>query len=276
MLLEKNISLQCKNMMKKGSSSFYQAFKWLPRKEREAVYVIYSFCRMIDDSVDEPENSPYTLDELEYHLNKLEEADGHFIWPALRWVFDEFSLKKEPYHIQISGQRLDFVQKSYPSMTELEDYCYRVAGSVGEMLIPILHPNPNQSLIDAGISLGKGMQIVNIIRDIGADQRLGRRYVPLELMKQYGYSKADWHDQVVNQSLKDVISALTDQADQWFFEGLRYIDEYPNKSAFAMKLAAGYYREIISVVKENDFQVFTERAVVTSQRKSHLLLQLTK
>lgn len=275
-MLDEQVVLACKAMMKKGSSSFYHAFKFLPKKQREAVYVIYSFCRMIDDAVDEPENSPYTLDELEGHFDQLDTAKGHFIWPALRWVMQEYDLPKEPYYIQISGQRLDYVRTSYQTMEQLEDYCYRVAGSVGEMLIPVLLSNADETLIEAGISLGKAMQIVNIIRDIGADQNLGRRYVPLEIMEKHNYQEKDWQNKVVNQELREVIETLTNQADEWFNEGMRYIDGYPPKSALSMKLAAGYYREIIRVVRENNYHVFTDRAIVTNKRKSQLLLQLTK
>lgn len=275
-MLDENVALACKEMMKKGSSSFYHAFKFLPKQEREAVFVIYSFCRMIDDAVDEPENSPYTLEELEDQFDNLAFAEGHFIWPALRWLLSTYELSKEPYYTQMSGQRMDYYRTAYDTRDQLEDYCYRVAGSVGEMLIPVLHERPNQAIIESGVALGKAMQIVNIIRDIGADQRLGRRYVPLEMMHAYGYSIKDWENQVINQELRNLIKALTDQADQWFEEGLQFIDTYPKKSALSMQLAARYYREIIQVVKENDYQVFTARAVVSNKRKSQLLLQLTK
>ncbi|WP_017473544.1 squalene/phytoene synthase family protein [Amphibacillus jilinensis] len=98
----------------------------------------------------------------------------------------------------MSKQRLDYIQTTYDTMEALEDYCYRVAGSVGEMLIPILHPTPDRALIESGIALGKAMQIVNIIRDIGADQKLGRRYIPLEIMIKHHYTELQWEQQVIN------------------------------------------------------------------------------
>ena len=84
MYLAKDLREQAKTMMKQGSSSFYHAFKFLPRQEREAVYVVYAFCRLIDDAVDEPETSVYTIDEIKRHFDQLDKAEGHFIWPALR------------------------------------------------------------------------------------------------------------------------------------------------------------------------------------------------
>ncbi len=275
MYLAKELREQTKAMMKQGSSSFYQAFKFLPRKEREAVYVVYSFCRLIDDAVDEPDTSPYTIDEIKTLFDQLDTAEGHFIWPALRWAFQEFPLSKNPYYVQMSGQRLDFKQTEYDTMAALEDYCYRVAGSVGEMLIPILHPNPTEALIQGGIQLGKGMQIVNIIRDVGQDMTLNRRYIPLQVFERHGYTLQMFEHKEVNQAFKAVIDDLTNQADLWFTEGLAYIEEYPKKSAFTLKLAARYYREIIQVVKENGYHVFTQRAIVTDARKLTLFKQIT-
>lgn len=276
MYLAKDLREQAKTMMKQGSSSFYHAFKFLPRLEREAVYVVYAFCRLIDDAVDEPETSVYTIDEIKRHFDQLDKAEGHFIWPALRWAFDAFPLTKEPYYIQMSGQLLDFKQTEYDTMAALEDYCYRVAGSVGEMLIPILHPDPTDELIQAGIQLGKGMQIVNMIRDVGQDMTLNRRYLPLEVFDRHGYTLTMFHNQEVNERFKAVIDDLTDQADLWFTEGLAYVDQYPKKSALTLKLAARYYREIIQVVKENDYQVFNKRAIVTDKRKLGLFNQINQ
>ncbi|GEM01858.1 phytoene synthase [Halolactibacillus halophilus] len=276
MYLAKDLREQAKTMMKQGSSSFYHAFKFLPRQEREAVYVVYAFCRLIDDAVDEPETSVYTIDEIKTHFDQLEKAEGHFIWPALRWAFDAFPLTKAPYYIQMSGQLLDFKQTEYDTMAALEDYCYRVAGSVGEMLIPILHPDPTDELIQAGIQLGKGMQIVNIIRDVGQDMTLNRRYLPLEVFGRHGYTLTMFDNQEVNEQFKAVIDDLTDQADLWFTEGLAYVDQYPKKSALTLKLAARYYREIIQVVKENEYQVFNKRAFVTDKRKLTLFNRINQ
>lgn len=142
------------------------------------------------------------------------------------------------------------------------------------MLIPILHPNPDRTLVESGIALGKAMQVVNIIRDIGADQKLGRRYIPLEIMKKHHYTELQWEQKVINHAFQAIIGDLTDQADQT--EGLLYVDHYPDKSALTLRLATSYYQEIIKVVKENRYQVFHKRAIVTNQRKAKLLMMLTK
>lgn len=75
------------------------------------------------------------------------------------------------------------------SAVELDDYTYRVAGCVGEFWTQVCraHLFPRADLEDAqlfsdSIRFGKGLQLVNILRDLSADLRRGRCYLPsLEL-----------------------------------------------------------------------------------------------
>src|SRR5512145_3364069 len=39
---------------RQSGTSFYYAFRILPREKRRAIYALYSFCRVVDDCVDEP------------------------------------------------------------------------------------------------------------------------------------------------------------------------------------------------------------------------------
>ncbi|MCZ1264158.1 MULTISPECIES: phytoene/squalene synthase family protein [Paenibacillus] len=268
---------KCEELMQKGSSSFYQAFRGLPSPRREAVYVIYAFCRMIDDSVDEPEQSPYTIHEIRNLFNQLEEAEGHFIWPALRWLFTSFPhLDKGPFFRQMDGQLTDLKVTHYTTMEELEQYCYLVAGTVGEMLLPVLRDDNGTDVAMNGIALGKGMQIVNIIRDVGEDRARARRYVPLELMEKHGYSEQDWANGVVDERFKAIIHELKAAALGWFRIGMDRLDTYPTESAFAIELAAAFYSTILHAVERNDYDVYTKRAFVSDELKLEMLGAIVK
>jgi farnesyl-diphosphate farnesyltransferase len=76
---------------------------------------------------------------------------------------------------------------------ELDDYTYRVAGCVGEFWTKLcrahLFPGADldeQRLIADGIRFGKGLQLVNILRDLPADLKNGRCYLPLEKLTPAG------------------------------------------------------------------------------------------
>jgi phytoene/squalene synthetase len=248
----------CEEMIRHGSSSFYYAFSWLSSPQKEAVHVIYAFCRMIDDSVDEPERSPYTIQQLQALFAKFP------------------GLSKEPFKRQMDGQTYDLTFTRYSTMRELEHYCYLVAGTVGEMLLPVLKGQHSEHIRHSGIALGKGMQIVNIMRDIGEDSRRGRRYIPLELMARHGYTEQELEDGIVNERFTSMMEELRLLAEQWFATGLGDLDEYPERSAFTVELAATFYAGIMDVIRENEYDVFTQRAIVSDERKLYMLMAIAQ
>lgn len=268
--------ISCEEMIRQGSSTFHRAFGYLPSPRREAVYVIYAFCRLIDDSVDEPERSPYTIDELQARFDGLETASGHFIWQALRWLFAGFPVSKEPFYRQMEGQRRDLELTQYDTMEQLESYCYLVAGTVGEMLLPVLHDDPGDSVVQAGICLGKAMQIVNIVRDIGEDRGRGRRYLPLDRIRAAGYDLERFRRGVVDDAFRELIDGLDRLARDWFRQGLEGIESYPPSSGFSVELASTFYEAILDEVKANGYNVYAKRAYVGPFAKLRMYQQMSR
>jgi len=76
------------------------------------------------------------------------------------------------------------------SVKDLQDYCYIVAGIVGELLTEVfLHDTPSlagqkPALERQMIAFGEGLQLVNILKDAGDDARDGRVYLPTSVAKQ--------------------------------------------------------------------------------------------
>lgn len=70
------------------------------------------------------------------------------------------------------------------SAAELREYCYYVAGVVGEMLCALMADFLRQPALlrlrDLAVELGLGLQMVNIVKDAMKDARQGRRYLPLD------------------------------------------------------------------------------------------------
>ena len=266
---------KCTSMIQEGSSTFYKAFGYLPTPQKEAVFVVYAFCRILDNAVDEPDQSEFSLDELEAHFANLEHADGHFIWPALRWLYAEFpTVGREPFRALMRGMRQDIVHVPFTTMAELEDYSYLAAGTVGELLVPILHPNPRDTQYTAGIQLGKAMQIVNILRDIGEDQGRARRYIPSALMDKHGYRMEEFEGKMVNAAFVNMVEELATLADLWLQEGLAIVDTYPKEGAFCMELATRGYMAILEEIRAQNYQVYTKRAIVSTLKKANLFTTL--
>lgn len=106
-----------------------------------------------------------------------------------------------------SGQELDLKRfgaanekqiVALQTEAELDDYTYRVAGCVGEFWTKMCrtHLFPSAKIDDAllmqnGIRFGKGLQLINILRDLPRDLRAGRCYIPRENLASTNLAPSD-------------------------------------------------------------------------------------
>ncbi len=108
----------------------------------------------------------------------------------------EADLIREVVGIILSGQSLDLERfgeataerpVALPDDAALDDYTWRVAGCVGEFwtrlgyltLGSAFSEKPSDVLVAQAIRYGRGLQLVNILRDLPADLAQGRCYLPL-------------------------------------------------------------------------------------------------
>ena len=162
-------------------------------------------------------------------LQKLSADDVHLIHHVLDTI--------------ISGQKLDlqrFADASEKNIvalqteTELDDYTWRVAGCVGEFWTKMCraHLFPDARLDDSplltdGVRFGKGLQLVNILRDIPADLRKGRCYLPEDKLKELGLSPADLLQPANEPKLRPLYNAWLDRAQAHLTAGWVYTNTLP-------------------------------------------------
>lgn len=129
----------CEEIIKKHSSSFYHAFKRLNEQDRFAVYAIYAYCRIVDDAIDEHEDIKELKEYQEMIKQTFEhEHVDHPIFNCLHDVLHHYDLDLSPFLILTQGMEDDYYKKQIVTEEDLRDYCYKVAGTVGEMLHPVI------------------------------------------------------------------------------------------------------------------------------------------
>lgn len=118
---------------------------------------------------------------------------------------------------------------------ELDDYTYRVAGCVGEFWTRICraHLFPTARLDDArlladGVRFGKGLQLVNILRDLAPDLRKGRCYLPAQpLYDVTALRPTDLLDPANEERLRPVYNRYLDLAESHLAAGWTYTNALP-------------------------------------------------
>jgi farnesyl-diphosphate farnesyltransferase len=112
---------------------------------------------------------------------------------------------------------------------ELDNYAYQVAGCVGEFwtrmcrahLFPTA-PVDEARLLADGIRFGKGLQLVNILRDLPRDLRLGRCYLPAAGLSDLGLAPADLLQPSNEQQLRPLYDRWLAQAEDHLEAGWAY------------------------------------------------------
>ncbi|MFE0302826.1 MULTISPECIES: phytoene/squalene synthase family protein [Bacillus] len=269
----------CEETIQTHSKTFYRAFSMLPKKKRQAVWAVYSFCRRADDIVDE---SPSPKEE----LTSFQEAFDRFLqgevdrddpmWVALEYTFQQFRMDEAPFRDLLRGQEMDLEQHRYETLDELLIYSYHVASTVGLMLLPIIAPRKKEQLKEAAISLGIGMQLTNILRDIGEDKaERNRIYLPKQVMDQFGYTEQELQEGIVNQAFQHVWEYIAFEAEAYYEEFFDHLHEFPLYSRIPVKAAAHFYKAILDKTRENEYRVFTERSYISTQEKALILEDIT-
>jgi farnesyl-diphosphate farnesyltransferase len=117
---------------------------------------------------------------------------------------------------------------------ELDDYTYRVAGCVGEFWTMIcrahLFPNANldePKLLAEGVCFGKGLQLVNILRDLPADLRKGRCYLPADKLAAIGLQPADLLQTANENKFRPLYDRYLDLAEAHLAAGWSFTNTVP-------------------------------------------------
>lgn len=77
-------------------------------------------------------------------------------------------------------------------LADMSNYCYYVAGVVGEMLTELFCDyspelaRHRERLLRLSVSFGQGLQMTNILKDIWEDRRRGACWLPRELFRRHG------------------------------------------------------------------------------------------
>ncbi|HEY9826831.1 MAG TPA: phytoene synthase [Stenomitos sp.] len=284
--LEQSYEL-CRQVTAKFSKTFYLGTLLMTEQKRRGIWAIYVWCRRTDELVDGPQakaTTSETLDEWESNLEAIfagYPTDDYDV--ALVDTIERYGLEIQPFRDMIEGQRMDLYRNRYETFEELKLYCYRVAGTVGLMSAQIMgvesfsdrlkapwynpYVSGSQDPIEQAIALGIANQLTNILRDVGEDVRRGRIYLPQEDLRLFNYTEADLLAGVLDDRWRALMKFQIERARKFFTQSESGIYALQRDARWPVWSALVLYRQILDVIEQNQFDVFTKRAYVSDLRK---------
>ena len=263
----------CQKALPKVSRTFALNISILKGDLHRSILIAYLFCRIVDTVEDAAQLDPkikikllrefssliqdadYRQGSLTSWIRECEAVDGSpndlELLSQTQRVFNVFDTLKKNYQNQIipsvseMARGMAYFQKKFDSNAltlleneeELEEYCYFVAGAVGEMLcnlfleeIPHVSQHARQVMRDTAVSFGLGLQMTNISKDIIVDRGRGWSYVPRSYIESNGLTVEEFSAGTSEEKNLQILEHLLNKTMGHLQDALKFTLAIPRKN----------------------------------------------
>lgn len=259
-------------------TSFSYSFLVLPAAQREAIGLVWDFCRAVDDAVDEAPSRDIAVAAITEWRKEVDLVFGSGAprkpqAVSLKPIAASFSLSREPFDLLIEGVEMDLQRSRYGTFDELVEYCRRVASAVGVMCIEVF------GCRDAGArsyayNLGLALQVTNIIRDVAVDLKQGRVYLPQEDMARFGVTEDALREGRVTEPVRRLLAFECQRAREFFDAAERAMPMGDARRLVAAEIMGGIYFEILQRIEGRGYDVFSEVIRVPKPVRARIALSI--
>jgi phytoene synthase len=238
-------------------STFAPALALLPASLKADVQRLYRVLRTLDDLVDD--DDPRAGQRVAAVERWAREEGQELQTPETRALADlaqRYPLPRNALMEFCQGMRHDIARASIDTEADFARYCQQAGGSVGIVLANMLgttHPDCEHKMA----TLGRAMQVTNILRDIDEDFAHGRVYIAQSTIERFGHPTPGAREALLRHQIA--------HADALFDESAGAIPHLRNGRR-AMALSATLYREILRQIERDGFGRNPGRSVIPGWR----------
>ena len=292
----------CRAVAQREAKNFYYSFRVLPEHKRNAMCAVYAFMRRADDISDD-ETMPVAerkqvmsqwLDV--WRAARTSGCSGDPVFVALNDTQKRFAIPDVLLEDLVRGTTMDLEESQpgvvvaanptmsaepdtfqiYESFAGLYRYCYLVASIVGLVCIRIFgYSDPRAELLAE--KTGVAFQLTNILRDVREDAERGRIYLPLEDLGESDVSVEQLlrvaHKQLPSNAAANVLALEAARAREYYTAAEELLPLIDRDSRAALWVLVTIYRGLLERIIAKDYDVFSERVSVSTQRKLMILTQ---
>ena len=263
----------------RGSKSFRSASALFDERTRERAWLLYAWCRACDDMTDgqvlghdmkapaDPKNAHRQIVTLTARA-LAGESTGVAPFDAFGIVARECQIPPRAAHDHLDGFSLDAEGWRPQTRDDLLRYCFHVAGAVGVMMALVMGVDPDdRDTLDRASDLGLAFQLANIARDIVADAREGRVYLPRDWLEAAGLGIKDLADPNKGARIAPLAERLVHLSRAYRASARVGARRLPIRSRLAVLAASNVYGAIGEKVVERGASAWQSRTVVSDSEK---------
>lgn len=311
----------CRETLPKVSRTFALNISVLRGDLHRSILAAYLFCRTVDTVEDAARLDPeikirllrqfseliadrtHRENALEAWVKDCAIVDGNVndldLLLQVRRVFNVFDTLKENHREKIAtsvstmAKGMAFFQQKFGSEeitllkneNELEEYCYFVAGCVGEMLcnlfleeLPGLSHEARNTMIENAVSFGLGLQMTNISKDVVVDRSRGWSYIPKSYITGHGLTVEEFHGEADPEKNLKILEGLLHKIEGHLEDALEFTLAIPRRNILLRLFCIWplwMAMETIAVLHNNKALLDSDDPVKISRRTVKRILRRT-
>ena len=266
----------CQQRTRDSGSSFVHAFRFLPDIKRRGMMALYAFCREVDDVADEISYAQEAMRQLNQWRNDIHAVfhgkPQHPVAQELQWACQHFAWDEELFYELMDGMESDIHGKAWVKASDLNLYCYRVAGVVGLLSIEVFGYQHHKSR-DFATSLGHALQLTNILRDIPEDFQRGRIYIPQEIRARFQVSDQDLSLGKPNPQLQQLLQYYYEQAQHAYQDAAERLPQEDRISLRPSIIMGSIYHAQLMHLKHTNFALWQATSRISRRKKLTVALR---
>ena len=133
-------------------------------------------------------------------------------------------------------------------------YCDRVATTIRDLSLPVFGYTDLRGL-EYGCALSTGLQMTNIVRDVGEDLDRGRIYLPQDEIQRAGYSEAELCARVKNDAFLRLMAFQCQRIRDYFDQAAQLIPLVEEDARRALSLMCNVYVALLDRIEAAPFDV---------------------
>jgi presqualene diphosphate synthase len=261
-----------------AGTSFYWAMRLLPSERRHGMYAVYAFCREVDDIADDearpPDERRAALAQWHAEIDALYAGrPRHLVARALRQPVTRYALRRDDFHAVIDGMEMDAAEAiRAPDLATLDLYCARVAGAVGHLSVHVFG-DPGAAAHEVAESLGRALQLTNILRDLDEDAQRGRLYLPREILERQGIAATDPAAVLRHPLLPAACRELAAIAERHFAVAERAMARCSRRAMRPAAVMGAFYRAMLDALLREGWRDPARRVALSKAQKLWLVLR---
>ena len=239
----------------------------MPRRLRKSVAAIYHFARTADDIADEGDLSNEErlneLDAFRAELGRIETNVTPFT-PLFQSLFAEVhqhALPMQPLYDLLDAFSQDVVKKRYANFDELLDYCRRSANPVGTLLLH-LYWEATPVNIACSDAICTSLQLINFWQDVSKDYAIGRIYLPLDEMAEFGVGEAHIAQEICDDAWRALMKFQVDRARAMMLAGKPLGSILTGRIGLEMRMIIAGGLRILDKLENVQYDMFRNRLVL--------------